>query len=195
MAMSKLGRHRLISRGTEARLKLALKWALYVLLSLTLFVLQTTKGFWAFTPVLLIPLAIAVSMFEHDLKLVCAIFGGWCGLLCDIASDRLFGFDAILLTILCVAASLLITHLARPYLLNMAWMTLVSVSFVMLVDYFFYYMIWDVDGILIVFYSYTIPVIVSTTLLCPVLFWLVRKLYTALQPERDIIPEGTEEAD
>lgn len=171
------------------KIKLATKWVLFVLISIVLYALQTTPGLTEFSPILLIPFALSVTMLEHLSKLSCAFFGAWCGLLLDMASNSLLGFNAILLMAICVAASLLVTHLIRPYIVNMLWLCFGAVSIIALMDFFFRFVIWDYSFITIIFKGYTIPVIISTTLLSPLLLLLVRMLFTRLGVEEEIIPE------
>ena len=87
-----------------------IKWCIYCLLLPILYVLQTTPGFLAFgdaKPMLLIPLAVAVSCFEQPLP--SGIYALFCGLFTDAAADYLLGFNAIILMFACVIISLVHT--------------------------------------------------------------------------------------
>ncbi len=92
----------------KKRVWLSVKYFLYALIMLVLYALQTTPGFLAIfgvRPVWLVPFAVAVSMNEG---VACsAIFGSLCGLLCDLGSQALFGFNGLILLCGCVTISLL----------------------------------------------------------------------------------------
>lgn len=82
------------------------KWGLYVLLLLACAVLQATPGFLLIgqaKPVLLLPLALAVSVWEDEFS--GALFGAVCGLMWDYTAGRTVGLLALTVMGLCFAVS------------------------------------------------------------------------------------------
>ena len=70
--------------------------------------MQTTAGFFSFfgvRPIWVLPFAVAISMCEDVVS--AAVFGSLSGLLCDLGSQALFGFNGLLVLCGCVAISLL----------------------------------------------------------------------------------------
>ena len=82
------------------------KWVCYTLLMLLCTVLQTMPGLFqlgAAKPLYLLPLALAVSVFEGEFA--GAIFGAVCGLMWDYTAGRTVGMLALELMILSFAVS------------------------------------------------------------------------------------------
>ena len=78
------------------------KYALYVLLMVILYVLQTDPNLFAIAgvkPVLVLPFAVCIAMF--DSQLAGGLFGLLAGILCDTSSNVLFGFQSILYLLIC----------------------------------------------------------------------------------------------
>ena len=82
------------------------KWICYALLGLLCAVLQTTPGLFQFgaaKPLWLLPLALAVAVFEGEFA--GAVFGAVCGLMWDWLAGRTVGMLALELLLLCFAVS------------------------------------------------------------------------------------------
>ena len=82
------------------------KWVCYTLLMLLCTVLQTMPGLFqlgAAKPLYLLPLALAVSVFEGEFA--GAVFGAVCGLMWDYTAGRTVGMLALELMILSFAVS------------------------------------------------------------------------------------------
>ncbi|MFZ2539986.1 MAG: rod shape-determining protein MreD, partial [Oscillospiraceae bacterium] len=96
-----------------------IKWAIYSLLLLLLYTLQTTPHLFKLfgvKPVLILPLVVCISMYESVMS--SAIFAMIAGLLWDISSDKLFGFNAIILLCCSVLISLVCIYYLRTKLIN-----------------------------------------------------------------------------
>lgn len=99
----------------ESKLRPILKWLCYAGLLLLAYLLQTMPGFLTFfsaKPVWVAAVAVCVSMYEDVLP--SAVFCAIAGLLWDISSDRLFGFNGVILLVCGVAVSPAL-HLLSPY--------------------------------------------------------------------------------
>lgn len=170
------------------KVRFTAKLILYILLSLLFYVFMTSMHFTR-PPFLLIPLCIAISIFESESKLAISLFGAWSGILCDMAMNKLLGFTSIILLISCLACSLLVTHLIRPNLFNHFVLSISATTIVMLSDFFFGYYIWGHDNTFIIAKSITFPVIIFTGILSPVVFWIVKKISLGIEPKYKPTPE------
>ncbi len=161
----------------KKRIWTTIKYFLYILILFILYAMQTTAGFFSLfgiRPIWVIPFAVAVSMCEDVVS--AAIFGLLSGLLCDLGSRSLFGFNGLLLLCGCVAISLL-----SFFLIKVNWKSaflfggaLASVR--ALLEFFFFYFIWGYENIQLIFIQSVLPMLVYTILLMPLFLLLVQKI-------------------
>ena len=152
-------------------IKSGIRWTLYYLLILLGFCIMTA-GSWL-KPVILVPIALAVAV---DNNILGSVFtGGFCGLLIDIACGRLFGFNAVILAVLCAVFSLVYQLWLRSRMLNYLW-TAALVSYIHCrLDYEFYYRIWGYADVENIFVHTTLRVW-AYTVISAVFVWLVIRL-------------------
>jgi rod shape-determining protein MreD len=97
------------------RNKNLLKWVVYTLAVILIAVIQGTPhmlpAIEGAIPVIVIPCVISIAMFEGETA--GTAFGILGGLLWDLESGRVFGFNALFLMIICIAVGLLIQQLFR----------------------------------------------------------------------------------
>jgi len=149
-----------------------LRWFCYVIIMLFLFMLMSGGFFKRWQPILIIPLAIAVSMREREFG--GSIFGVCCGFMIDSACGNLFGMSSVWLMPCCLAASLLIMNLIRPNFINHIWLVALTCLIMAFMDYFFKYVIWNRPNSDIMLKVYIIPSYFSAVLLSPVIYFLVK---------------------
>lgn len=152
--------------------RLFVKWALYSALLLFLYVFMRSGTMDKWQPVLIIPLAAAVSMGENELP--SCVFAMFCGFMIDIACNNIFGFSAVWLMSVCLASSLLVRNLIRINLFNFCAVSLTAILLQFSMDYLFNVAIWGKPGGDIIFTALILPSAVSTFLLSPVVYYLVR---------------------
>ena len=163
-------------------LTLTAKYTVYALVLLVLYVLQTTPGLFVVfgaKPMLVVPAAIAIAM--HEGEFVGGWYGAFAGLLCDIGSSMLFGFNGLLLTFFCVGAGLLVTHLMHCNVWNTMLFTLITMLATGSLEFLFGYGMWGLPNVWMIYVYHTLPLIAYTTLVAPLLFWLVRKVHRRVQ--------------
>ena len=118
------------------------KWICYALLGLLCAVLQTTPGLFQFgaaKPLWLLPLALAVAVFEGEFA--GAVFGAVCGLMWDWLAGRTVGMLALELLLLCFAVSAVTQLYFKNSAANFALSASAAALLVLTLDWlFFYYM-------------------------------------------------------
>ena len=129
------------SRRKRSRSQL-LKWCCYVLALFVCAALQTTPGLFQFgaaKPLWLLPLALAVAVFEGEFA--GAVFGAVCGLMWDWLAGRTVGMLALELLLLCFAVSVLVQLYLQVNPGNFAAVSTATALVVLSLDWlFFYYM-------------------------------------------------------
>lgn len=165
--------------------KTTMRWIVYYLLITLSFVLMTS-GTWK-KPIFLVPVAISIAI-SNDLMLS-AYTGAVCGFLIDIACGRLFGYNAVLLTVFCVGVSLVYELYLRKKFINYLFITAV-VSFLQCwLDYKFYFEIWDYDNVERIFYSHTLKIWLYTMISSVVIYVIFRIIDHFLMPKEHLTIE------
>lgn len=160
-------------------IKTALRWFLYLVLIFICFLIMCSGTH--LKPILLIPAAICISANTGELQ--SAAFGILCGFLIDISCNKLFGYNAVLLCIFCVAVSLLYSNLLRNKFINSFVVTSV-VSFIHgLLDFNFYYDIWGYEDSGLIFRNYTVPVWIMTIISSVVIYGIITLINKLLMPK------------
>lgn len=156
---------------TERRYLIA-KWIIYIALTVFFYVIMRSGIFGAWQPVFIIPLAVSASMYRDEL--VSCIFALFCGYMIDIAYGFTFGFSAVWLMAVCVAASVLVRNLIRVNIINYMIITIFAVLLEYSMDYLFNVVIWNVPRGDIILTVSIIPTAVSTIITSPAVYMLVR---------------------
>lgn len=158
------------------------KYALYVLLMVILYVLQTDPNLFAIAggkPVLVLPFAVCIAMF--DSQLAGGLFGLLAGILCDTSSNVLFGFQSILYLLICTAVGLLVVYFMQPSVTNSLIFVGCGFAGRLLLEYFFYYAMWGYDNAYLILLQRMLPNLLYTLVLTPLWFLLVRRLHRFFQ--------------
>ena len=166
--------------GKNARA--ALKWVCYSLLLLLCFGLQSSPALLRIgdiKPVLIIPAAISVALFENEAG--SGAFGLAAGLLWDFSSGRLFGFYGMALMICCVCVSLLSMYFMKVNLANAVLLSAGAGFLLSLWNFVFYYLIWGYGSTAISFGRLMLILIYTVALAGPV-YLLVRLIAVRLNP-------------
>ncbi len=161
-----------------------LKWCIYALMIPVLYVIQTTPGLFAIGEVkamLLIPLAVSVACFEKPLA--SGVFGFFCGLFTDAASDYLLGFNAMIFLLCCMTISLIHTNFLKSRLTDTLISGLVVLALQRGLDYFFYYSIWALDPNGHLLLSRFLPSALFSFLLCIPFHYLIKWFVNLMQKD------------
>ncbi len=165
--------------------KTTLRWILYYFIIFSSFVIMTS-GSWT-KPILLVPVALLIAV-NNDL-MASAYTGAFCGFLIDIACGRLLGFNAVILTIFCVAATLVFELYLRKKFIN--YMVIISAaSFLQCwLDYKFFYEIWGYADVERIFSSVTLKVWLYTVISTVILYILFKIINNLLMPKEHLTIE------
>ena len=165
--------------------KTTLRWLLYYFIIFSSFVIMTS-GSWT-KPVLLVPAALLIAV-NNDL-MASAYTGAFCGFLIDIACGRLIGFNAVLLTVFCVAATLVFELYLRKKFIN--YIVIISaVSFLQCwLDYKFFYEIWGYADVERIFTGVTMKVWLYTVISAVILYFVFKIINNLLMPKEHLTIE------
>ncbi len=159
------------------QLQAVLKWGVYSLLLLAAYMLQTMPGFltiFGAKPVFLVAVAVGVSMYENVLS--SGIFCGIAGLLWDISSDRLFGFNGLILLLCGVTISVVCVYFLHTRMLNAVGFCAGTLLVQGVLDYLFCFLIWRYPGAYSVIYRQILPCAAYTVAVFPLIYLLIRKI-------------------
>ncbi len=141
-------------------LKTALKWILYTAMGVAAYIMALSGR--QSQVIFMIPLAVAIAVFEEEIP--SALMGGFLGLLTDLSADKLLGFTACYLCIICGGVSALFRQLMRKNVFNFGWVYLLAGGIYLYIDYYLFYKIWQLEGYEQVLRSVLLPSALKTYL-------------------------------
>ncbi len=168
-------------------LRNGIRWALYLLLIFGAFIFANSGDF--LKPLLLIPIALGISSVSGSIT--AGIIGLVCGFLMDISSGTLLGYRALVLFLICIAASILYDRLFRLHFLNTLLFTAVTAFLVTGLDYIFRYWIWGYDHVSYLYTHYSLRILLYTTASAIVFHLIFALIHRFLLPERKRTLERT----
>ena len=139
--------------------KIAIKWAVYVILAVLCYI-SSTSGSGKPAALILFPLSAAISVYESEIP--SAVFGSCAGLLLDVSLGKLPGFTALWLCLCCAGVSALFAQLLRKNIVNFLLIFLAVGGVYLYIDYYFYYKIWGYEGFELVLKARLIPSALKT---------------------------------
>lgn len=156
----------------------AAKYTVYVLIMAALYVLQSTPGLLAVSgikPNLVIPAAVAIAVCEGEF--IGGVFGTLAGILCDYGAPSLFGFNAMILLVCCVAVGLLTIYLLRPTVVNFMILLAASLLIRGLLDYLLNFYMWGYENVQLLLTGQVLPGILYSLLPAPLAYLVFSRLY------------------
>ena len=164
------------------------KWVCYTLLMLLCTVLQTMPGLFqlgAAKPLYLLPLALAVSVFEGEFA--GAVFGAVCGLMWDYTAGRTVGMLALELMILSFAVSAVVQLYLKDTAQNFLLIAAGCAVLVLACDWLFFYYMPGYSGAWNRFLWFVLP---SAVLSIPVslpIYWAARKISIEFKIDNGVV--------
>lgn len=159
-----------------------LKWTIYAAVLLFLYCLMCSSYFSSWQPVLIIPFALAVSMYEREFQ--ATVFSAICGLFVDMACGYLFGFSSVWLMICCLTTSLLVMNLIKLNLVNYVIICAATTVIYSFMNFMFNYFLWFDTGKDVIFFNYILPPAIAQVIMSPIFYFLVRLISSKLGDER-----------
>ncbi|MDE6782025.1 MAG: hypothetical protein K2J40_11315 [Ruminococcus sp.] len=168
-------------------IKTSLRWLMYYVMIFSEFIFMAS-GTWR-KPLMLIPTALYIAVNNNIYA--SAVTGAICGFLIDVSCDKLFGYNAVLLTVSCMMISLLFEFYLRDKFVSFLFISAVVSYIQCWLDYKFYYEIWNYDNIKMLFTEHTLK-IWAYTVISSVFVYLVLKIINHfLMPETHFTIEET----
>ena len=164
------------------------KWVCYTLLMLLCTVLQTMPGLFqlgAAKPLYLLPLALAVSVFEGEFA--GAIFGAVCGLMWDYTAGRTVGMLALELMILCFGVSVVVQLYLKDTPSNFVLLAVVCALLVLSADWLFFYYMPGYAGAVERFLRVVLPSALMTALVSWLLHRAVQRISTEFKIDNGVV--------
>ncbi len=159
-----------------------MRWFLYIVMILTGFTFMMSGRL--LKPVVLIPVSICIAINTREIQ--SAFIGALCGFLIDIACGRIFGYNAVILTIICTFVSLLYTFYLRKKFMNFIVITFLSSFICSMLDYAFYYNIWDYENVSAILDSVIMPVFAYTVISAVPIYLLFMLINKFFMPKRHL---------
>lgn len=170
-----------MTRIQKIRYYAIIRWAIYIfLIFISSVLLNVGKGV---KPIYFIPLCICICMNEGEYT--SAVLGGVCGLIIDQACGKtFFGFSSIIMIAICVGSTIIFRHYLFQNGINVIIFTAFCTFIYQLLDYFFYYAMWDYEGAGYVFSNISIPCILYTVMISPLTYIIVRPIVKRFYPKK-----------
>lgn len=170
------------SRSRKMMLRGFLRWLLYAAVLLLFYLFECNPMIRGYCPLLLIPLATTVAMYEGDLA--SGVFGVFCGLMLDIANGvTVAGFSALWLLCACPFISLLarfwikVTFVSH-FIVNAAVTVIMGAM-----DFLFLHWMWEGTESAITFTSVVLPSYCGAILFSIPIYFLITFIVNKLRPK------------
>lgn len=168
-------------------IKTTLRWLLYYVMIFAGFIFMAS-GTWR-KPIILVPTALYIAVNNN--LYATAVTGALCGFLIDVSCGKLFGYNAILLTVFCIAVSLLYEFYLRDKFVSFIFISAVVSYIQCLLDYKFYYEIWNYENSELIFTDYTLKIWAYTVISSVFVCLLLKIINHFLMPKTHLTIEET----
>lgn len=177
------------ARSRRMMLRSFLRWFLYAAALLLFYCFETNPLIRGFCPLLIIPLATAVAMYEGDLA--AGVFGVFCGLMLDLANGVVVaGFFALWLLCLCPAVSLISRFYVKVNIVSHLVMNAVAAVVMAFMDLVFLHWVWEGADSVISLRLAILPAYGGAVLFSAPVYLLVRLINKKLRPHDQSRLEG-----
>ena len=184
-----------ITRSRRMMLRGFLRWLLYAAVLLLFYLFECNPLIRGYCPLLIIPLATAVAMYEGDLA--AGIFGTFCGIMLDIANGvTIVGFSALWLLCACPLISLMSRFWVRVTVLSHFIFNAAVTVIMGAMDMLFLHWVWEGADSSISFANAVLPAYAGAILFSIPVYFLVRFIVNKLRPkEQRRLQESAENAE
>ena len=184
--MKKISRSKARARGVM--LRGFLRWLLYAAVLLLFYCFLCNPIIPRYCPLLIIPLATAVAMYEGDLA--SGIFGAACGILIDMATgSSVVGFTGLWLLCACPLISLLSRFWVKVNFISHFIMNAAVTVIIGGLDMLFMHWIWEGGQSIISFTGIILPSYCGAIIFSIPIYFLVRLISRKFRPKERKTPE------
>ena len=150
------------------------KWVIYSFIMLVLLVLQNTLALHISNICLILPAVIILAL--NDESDTCIILGGIFGLLWDITSGYIFGYNALLMIIFAFSAQMVSSNLIRVKLSTNLLTVLSYTAVYQLLTYLIFFLFWNRGGAWYMIFIALFRSLLSSAITSTALFFGIRSL-------------------
>lgn len=170
------------ARSRKMMLRGFLRWLLHAAVLLLFYLFECNPIIRGYCPLLMIPLATAVAMYEGDLA--AGVFGTFCGLMLDMANGvTVVGFSALWLLCACPFISLLARFWIKVTFIS-HFIVNAAVSVIMgAMDFLFLHWMWEGAESAISFTGVVLPSYGGAVLFSIPIYFLVTFIVNKLRPK------------
>lgn len=162
-----------------------LKWLAYALELLLVYIIQYTPNllpsFLGVKPLLLVVFAVSIAMFEGEGPAMW--IGLAAGLLMDMSAGSVFGFNGLILMLICYVCGALVVYLMRNNIVSAMVLGVCSLILLGLLRWFFFYVLWGDPKHWYYLYAVMLPQVIYTAVMMPIAFFFNRSIATHLTVE------------
>ncbi len=184
--MKKISRSK--ARAHGVMLRSVLRWLLYAAVLLLFYSFLCNPIIPGYCPLIIIPLATAVAMYEGDLA--SGIFGAVCGIMLDMADgSSVVGFTALWLLCLCPFISLLSRFLIKVNFVSHFVINAAVTVIIGGLDMLFMHWVWEGSQSVISLTRIILPSYCGAILFSVPIYFLVRFISNKFNPQERKTPE------
>lgn len=159
----------------------------YLIELLIFFMVQETPGLvpelFGARPVILIPVALAISMFENET--VGMFFGLFCGLLIDFGAGGTLGFHGLLLSAVCYGIGLITANLVQTNFLTAMLIAIVTTAALCILHWLFFFVFFGYEHVVYALVSHYIPRFFYTIAITPIIYYFTRALALQIRAKEE----------
>lgn len=163
------------SMNTVNKIKLK-KYAVYTVLLLAAHLFQNSlqifPAFFGVRPVLLISAVVCIAMYEGEI--VGAAIGLFAGALWDTVTVAADGYNALFLMAACAFCGVFLRIFLRNNILTYLWINSLVTVFYFATYVIFFITSRGIDGGLLIFFKYYVPMAVYSVILTPFWYLIIR---------------------
>lgn len=165
--------------------KTTLRWMLYYIFIFFCFIFMTSGT--SMKPVVLIPTALCIAVENNQMG--SAVTGAVCGFLTDISCGKLFGYNAVIIAFFCILVSLVFELWLRNRFFNILFSSAIVSLICGLLDYKFYYEIWNYENVEKILKTVTFPVWIYTVISTVFVYLIIKLINHFLMPRKHLTIE------
>lgn len=159
----------------------------YTIELLVFFMVQETPGLipalFGARPVLLIPVALSISMFESETAGMS--FGLLAGLLIDFGTGGVLGYYGLLLSVVCYGIGLITANLIQTNFLTAMIIAIVITAALSLLHWVFFFVLFNYEHPVYALVAHFLPRFCYTAAIMPIIYYFTRALALQIRAKEE----------